>query len=85
MQNISALIGSLCEQLAKSKEKLPEGILHLYNSRTKGCSPSIQKLRSLLRAEVSTFTKVFIIVDGLDEYPESHQSELYQISRSSNH
>ena len=74
-QNLKILLGSLCAQLSSSKTELPKGILGVYSGTPKSRSPEIEDLRRLLKSEISTFMKAFIIVDGLDEYPESNQSE----------
>jgi hypothetical protein len=80
MQNLSYLLGSLCQQLTKPTQNLMEKIMDLYECRTEGCPPSTKQLLGLLEAEISEFKQVFIVVDGLDEYPENGETQSELIS-----
>jgi len=75
VQASSSLIASLLRQLVELKEEIPEVILESYKQRQK------RKLRlkaheyvDLLHSVATSFSRVFIVVDALDECDEANGS-----------
>ena len=75
-QDFPKTLGSLCQQTSNNNTKLSQRIVDLYYRTTKDRYPETLELFNLLKTELSFFMKVFIVVDGLDEYPEERHSEL---------
>jgi NAD-specific glutamate dehydrogenase len=45
----------------------------------RGCRPSLDTLMAVLKTEIETFTRVFIVIDALDEcFPEQVQVDLLE-------
>ncbi|KFZ17293.1 hypothetical protein V501_01823 [Pseudogymnoascus sp. VKM F-4519 (FW-2642)] len=67
-QKINDLLASLLKQLAQGLNPLPDAVKSLYgkhiNIRTR---PTLDELSQALQAVAALYTKVFIIVDALDE------------------
>lgn len=82
---LGELLRSLAVQLLRENLELAPYIFDNYAN--KGLAPSIVRLRKLLPELLGTIPSVRLIVDGLDEYPESDQrsilSELISLSKSS--
>ncbi|EPS41921.1 hypothetical protein H072_4150 [Dactylellina haptotyla CBS 200.50] len=67
-QNIYDLLASLLKQLLRSLDCLPDNLRQLYNKhQSKGAKISLEDTIHSLQAVVSIYTKVFIIIDALDE------------------
>ncbi|KAI5459592.1 hypothetical protein BGZ63DRAFT_360315 [Mariannaea sp. PMI_226] len=67
-QKIHDLLASLLKQLAQCQPSLPESIKGLHSRhKTKRTRPSLDEISTLLQLVVSTYSRVFIIVDALDE------------------
>jgi hypothetical protein len=66
------LIASLLVQLAIDKEhRSSEDVNNLYQKhRQRNTRPSLEEVSDVLQSAVGRFSKVFIIVDALDECPE---------------
>ncbi len=66
--DIKALIASLLKQFTASHSVLPDTVRKLYEAhRHKSTRPSLDELTRCLRAVVKSRSKVFIVVDALDE------------------
>jgi hypothetical protein len=51
----------------------------LYQQHREKCTtPSLDEVFSVLRAAVADYSKVYIIVDAIDEYPEAHRKILLE-------
>ncbi|KAH8692876.1 ankyrin repeat-containing domain protein [Talaromyces proteolyticus] len=62
------LLASLLKQLAQAQLSLPDNVRDLYGQHYKrGTLPSLDQISRNLHAVISKFTKVFIVVDALDE------------------
>jgi hypothetical protein len=62
------LIASLLQQLAQSEAKVSDGINALYEEhKRKRTRPSLADFTLLLQNEVQRFSRVFIVIDALDE------------------
>lgn len=67
-QKIDNLLASLLKQLAESQPSLPESVKDLYlHHKAKRTRPSLEEISRVLRSLVAMYTRVFIVVDALDE------------------
>ena len=65
------LIASLLKQLVQHRSIVSDELVGLYNSHVdKKSRPSLKECSKLLQAEIGRFSKIFIIIDALDEYIE---------------
>jgi hypothetical protein len=65
------LIASLLQQLVQRNSVIPDEIVSLYHRHiNKQTRPTLAEWSELLRSEVHRLSKVFIIVDALDECSE---------------
>lgn len=72
-QKIDNLLASLLKQLAESQSPLPGAVLDLYNRHEmKRTRPSLDEICRSLQAVAALFSRVFIIIDALDECQASH-------------
>jgi hypothetical protein len=66
------LIGSLLQQLIQQQVNVPDEIVALHKSHiSKRARPSIDEYSRLLQSAIRRFSKVYIIVDALDECSEN--------------
>ena len=65
---------SIAAQLLQGNLELAPFVFENYAN--KGLEPSISRLRNLLPELLGTIPSVRIIIDGLDEYPESEQTKI---------
>ncbi|KAF3131790.1 hypothetical protein TWF703_007509 [Orbilia oligospora] len=72
-QKLDDLLASLLKQLSQNKTSLPQTIKELYQrhlgNRTR---PSREDVIEALRSVIDSYSRVFIIIDALDELPESN-------------
>ncbi|EWY79879.1 hypothetical protein FOYG_16944 [Fusarium oxysporum NRRL 32931] len=67
-QKINDLLASLVRQLSRGWHSLPEGVNSLYGKHKKNATrPLVEELSATLQYVIELYTKVFIIVDALDE------------------
>ncbi|KAH6887647.1 hypothetical protein B0T10DRAFT_539014 [Thelonectria olida] len=67
-QKIGNLLASVLKQLAQCCSPLPDGIKKLYNQhKSKRTRPSPHEISEILQSAASLYSRVFIIVDALDE------------------
>jgi Cdc6-like AAA superfamily ATPase len=67
-QKIDDLLASLLKQLAESQPSLPGTVKDLYDRhKTKRTRPSLNEISRSLQAVTTLYSRVFIIVDALDE------------------
>jgi Cdc6-like AAA superfamily ATPase len=67
-QKINDLLASLLKQLAETQLSLPSTVKELYNRhKTKRTRPSFDGISKSLQAITALYSRVFIIVDALDE------------------
>ncbi|KAI9767661.1 MAG: hypothetical protein M1840_005532 [Geoglossum simile] len=70
-QTVVNLIASLLQQLVQRNPVISEKVISLYRSHTQRQSrPTLGEYSSLLQSEICRFSKVFIVIDALDECPE---------------
>jgi Cdc6-like AAA superfamily ATPase len=63
-QKLDDLVGNLLKQLASARPVLPHSVTTLYRD---GGRPSLDKLSSALWSVVAEYSRVFVVVDALDE------------------
>ncbi|PMD50443.1 ankyrin, partial [Hyaloscypha bicolor E] len=67
-QKAKDLLESLLKQLAEGQSSLPESVLSLYSKyKEKRTHPSLDEISTTLRSVVATFSRVFIVLDAIDE------------------
>ena len=74
-QGADDLVVNLLKQLASGRPDLPHVVKALHNE---GGRPSLDKVSTALRAVVAEYSKVFVVVDALDECAsaEGHRERL---------
>ncbi|KAK5660449.1 hypothetical protein OQA88_12994 [Cercophora sp. LCS_1] len=74
-QKAEDLVASLLKQLAQNQSSMPDSIKSLYSKhRKRRTRPSFNEISVTLQSVASTYSKVFIIVDALNELDESTQN-----------
>jgi hypothetical protein len=72
-QKIDDLLASLLKQLAESQPSLPSTVKDLYDRhKTKRPRPSLDEISESLQAVTALYSRVFIVIDALDECQVSH-------------
>ena len=67
-QKAEDLLASLLKQLAQGQSSLPETVKSLYNEHAeKRTRPSLDELSNALQSVATIYSRVFIIIDALDE------------------
>lgn len=74
-QKLNDLIASLLKQLAQTKPKCSESVTALYD-RHKGRAtrPSLGELCDVLHSLVTEYSRVFMVIDALDEFQTGNDS-----------
>ncbi|KAI7969608.1 hypothetical protein EIK77_001135 [Talaromyces pinophilus] len=73
-QKSADLVVSLLKQLAQEQPSIPEAVRNLYNlHKAKQTRPSPDEIRNILHHIAVTYSRVFIIVDALDECQLSYE------------
>ncbi len=66
-QKVEDLLSSLIRQLSQDQPSLPECLEILYNEHIVGTRPSLDELSRALQTVANLFSRIFIVVDALDE------------------
>jgi hypothetical protein len=67
-QKINDLLASLLKQLSKGQSSLPESVQNLYDQyKDKQKRPSLDEIEDTLQSVAKLYSRVFVIVDALDE------------------
>ena len=70
------LLGSLVQQLAQQSSGVSEELQMLYKKHIdKKSRPNLDEILEVLQSEVGRFSKVFIVLDALDECINSHDTK----------
>lgn len=90
-QKTQDLVASLLKQLTQRQTTMPEYIRNLYKKHVGVPKrPSLEELLDALRVVVSLYSKVFIIIDALDECQETDGcrktflSEMFKLQKAAN-
>ncbi|RFU75866.1 ankyrin repeat [Trichoderma arundinaceum] len=71
-QEIENLFSSLIKQLSQSLPSLPDCVRDIYRkNKSKKTRPSLDEILAVLHSILEMYTRVFIIIDALDEYQSS--------------
>lgn len=74
-QTVVNLIAGLWMQLVQDRGALPNDVNDLYKRHiNRRIRPTLEEVSSILQSEVSRYSKVFIVVDALDECTEDDRS-----------
>ncbi|KAJ4217437.1 hypothetical protein NW757_014641, partial [Fusarium falciforme] len=74
-QKAADLLASLSKQLAQRQTSLPKSVKDLYDEHQKNRTrPSFDEISGTLHSLAARYSKVFIVVDALDECRTSHDS-----------
>ncbi|KAJ7266763.1 ankyrin repeat domain-containing protein [Mycena rebaudengoi] len=78
MQSPENVLAGLWRQLIFGKPILSGSPAHtLYHKHhEKGTRPSVEEMHALLSSEVAGYSKVYFVIDALDEYPETKRHVL---------
>jgi len=80
--NILQLLEALLKQLAHHRLTL-DSIKALKTDKDQGCRPSLETLMTVLETEIKAYSRVFVVVDALDEcFPEEACNNLLERLRS---
>ena len=72
---IDQLVGSLIQQLLLQQNVIPKDVRKLYGSHTRSNTrPDLAELSEHLRSIVSLFSRIYIVVDALDECDETNKT-----------
>ncbi|KAE8142398.1 hypothetical protein BDV38DRAFT_277928 [Aspergillus pseudotamarii] len=83
-QNIDHLFASLLKQLTESCSPLPESVKVLFNhNKAQRTRPPLEDILSALHSIVAKYSRVFIIVDALDECQTSEGCRMKLLSEIS--
>ncbi|CAN9384185.1 unnamed protein product [Alternaria alternata] len=79
-QTLDALLSGLLRQLVEPRASLPKYTEELYDSQ-KGSSDRIEAMARTLQLVASIYSRVFIVIDALDECSASHGCRIALLSR----
>lgn len=89
-QTARELLASLLKQLLQSLSTLPETAKSLYNKHnTRDSRPSLEEISNTLPSVIKLYSRVFILIDAIDECRESDGSqtrflqEVFELQRKS--
>lgn len=72
-EHAEILLRNILKQLAQKRPSLPAGVSALYKQDVdQGIPPSLEAISLVLRTVAGDYSKLFIIVDALDECPNSN-------------
>ncbi|KAK6349927.1 hypothetical protein TWF696_006186 [Orbilia brochopaga] len=73
-QKFDDLLKSLLKQLAEQcQHSLPSSVKELHNKhRPRRTQPSYEEIVQAIRSVIKTYSRVFVIIDAVDEYPVSN-------------
>ncbi|KAK8111993.1 uncharacterized protein PG998_008450 [Apiospora kogelbergensis] len=81
-QTIEQLMLNLLKQLAWHKHPLPVAVTALHNQHAlKHTRPQLKQIMEALRMVADEFSRVFVVVDALDEYSTQHESRRDFVNR----
>lgn len=74
------LLGSLLKQIVRPGEAPPDlrDLFRRYKSRPRGSRPLISELVGCLDTVINSYSRVFVVIDALDEYETGSRAELLE-------
>lgn len=90
-QKVEDLLASLLKQLTRSLPTLPDAVQSLYNEhRKKQTRPVMDEILRALQIVIENYTRVFIVIDALDEcqvqnqYRQKFMSKIFNLQAEHN-
>jgi hypothetical protein len=80
-QTLEALLSSILKQLVERQVYLPKSVENLYESQQKGGSNRIDATTRALESVMATYSRVFVVIDALDECAVSRGCRTGLLSR----
>ncbi|KGO76098.1 hypothetical protein PITC_006410 [Penicillium italicum] len=81
-QKAEDLLASILKQLAQSQSSLPQSVKSLYkHHETRRTRPSLDELSICIQSMTATYTRVFLVIDALDECQKSDDCRYVFLSR----
>lgn len=82
-QTVPELVASLLKQLMQDRPETSDNVISLYERHlVNNTRPTQEELTQALRSEIGLYSKVFVVVDALDECLEGNQRRLITELRS---
>src|ERR1700722_1748401 len=82
-QTASNLIATLLKQIVQDRRAISDHVKSFYERhRRRYTHPTLDQLTNVLISEIQTYSKVFIVVDALDECREDDETRLLEVLRS---
>jgi ankyrin repeat protein len=79
-QKPANLLSSLLKQLAQEQPAMPTDVKNLYKRhKNDGTQPSFEEIVRVLHSTIRLYSRVFIIIDALDEYHASNNNGLNRL------
>jgi hypothetical protein len=76
-QKATDLAAAILKQLIQERPSIPEPVVNLYDRHAdRGTRPSLEEILSALQAVVSSYSKVYVVIDALDECQKDARSQL---------
>jgi Cdc6-like AAA superfamily ATPase len=76
------LAAAILKQLVQERPSIAEPMANLYNRHAdRRTYPSLEEIQSALQIVVSNYSKVYVVVDALDECLKDHRSQLLVMLR----
>jgi hypothetical protein len=76
-QTLINLIAGLWAQLVRNSGSLSTEVRDLYLTHVRqNSSPTLDEVSKMLQGEIARYSKIFVVIDALDEYPEGDRSTL---------
>ncbi|KAJ7241271.1 ankyrin repeat-containing domain protein [Mycena rebaudengoi] len=76
VQSPSNILAGLWWQLVAERLVSPLAQQLYQKHQNRRTRPSLEEVREIIRSTVAEYSKVFVVVDALDEYPEAHRDIL---------
>jgi AAA domain/Heterokaryon incompatibility protein (HET) len=82
-QKAANLAATILKQLIQGRPSVPEPVVNLYDRHAdRGTRPSLEEILNALQAVVSSYSKVYVVVDALDECLNHDRSQLLAMLRN---
>lgn len=76
-QTLTNLVAGLWAQLVRNNGSLPTEVRDLYSTHVRqNTPPTLNEVQKILQSEIARYSKIFVVIDALDEYPEGDRSTL---------
>jgi hypothetical protein len=72
-QTPTNMLASLLKQLIQEQHSVPESVKSLYERHEKRSRPSLEEISKILHSVVTDYSRVFILIDALDECQTSNR------------